>query len=233
MIPLRDDAPRFTRPYVTYFFIALNLVIFLFQDTLAPRAHLIFDRQFGFVPARVGAWLEGSIPIEAALIPALTSMFLHASWLHVIFNMWFLYIFGDNVEDRLGHFRFLLFYVASGMGGVLLHLVFNAGSTIPTVGASGAIAGVMGAYFLLFPSARVLTLIPLFLIFPILWLPAWAYLAYWFVGQFLTGAASAMTSTQQTTGGIAVWAHVGGFITGIGLIKLLPARSRYGMYEAA
>ncbi|HWZ46526.1 MAG TPA: rhomboid family intramembrane serine protease [Candidatus Saccharimonadales bacterium] len=232
MIPLRDDAPRYTRPYVTYLFIVLNLAIFLFQDSLTPRLHRAFDFQFGFVPGRVGAWLEGSVPLEAALVPALTSMFLHYGWLHLIFNMWFLYIFGDNVEDRLGHFRFLFFYAASGLGGILLHFAFNAGSTVPTIGASGAIAGVMGAYFLLFPTARVLTLIPLFLIFPIVWLPAWVYLAYWFVGQFISGAASAMTSVQQT-GGVAFWAHVGGFIGGIGLIKLLPARSRYGMYEPA
>ncbi|MBZ5524287.1 MAG: rhomboid family intramembrane serine protease [Acidobacteriia bacterium] len=231
MIPLRDDAPRFTRPYVTYFLMALNLAIFLFADTLTPRLHRAFDFQFGFVPARVGAWLQGSVHLEAALIPALTSMFLHYGWLHLIGNMWSLYIFGDNVEDRLGHFRFILFYVASGLGGILLHYVFNAGSTIPTVGASGAIAGVMGAYFLLFPSARVLTLIPLFLIFPIIWLPAWIMLAWWFIVQFLSGAASAITSTQGQTGGVAVWAHVGGFVSGIGLIKLLPARSRYGMYE--
>jgi len=231
MIPLRDDAPRFTRPYVTYFLIAFNLVVFLFAESLTPRLYRAFNYQFGFVPVRVGAWLEGAVPAEAALIPALTSMFLHSGWLHLIFNMWALYIFGDNVEDRLGRFRFILFYLASGLGGALLHFVFNAGSTIPTVGASGAIAGVMGAYFLLFPSARVLTLIPLFLIWPIIWLPAWLFLAYWFVGQFLSGAASSITAAGG--GGVAVWAHVGGFISGIGLIKLLPARRSYGMYEAA
>jgi hypothetical protein len=231
MIPLRDDAPRFTKPYVTYFLIAFNLAVYLFQDSLAPRLHRAFDFQFGFVPARVGGWLDGAVPLDVALVPALTSMFLHSGWLHVIFNMWFLYIFGDNVEDRLGHFRFIGFYIASGLGGILLHFVFNAGSTFPTVGASGAIAGVMGAYFLLFPSARVLTLIPLLLIFPIIWLPAWVYLAYWFLGQFLSGAASSMTYAQEHTGGVAFWAHVGGFISGLGLIKLLPARGGYGMYE--
>lgn len=231
MIPLRDDAPRFTRPYVTYLLIAMNVVVFLFSISLTTRLERAFNFQFGFVPARVGAWLDGSVPIDAALVPALTSMFLHSGWLHLIGNMLFLYIFGDNVEDRLGHFRFILFYIASGLGGILLHFVFNAGSAVPTVGASGAIAGVMGAYFLLFPSARVLTLIPLFLIFPILWLPAWVYLAYWFVVQFISGAASTITSAQGQTGGIAVWAHVGGFVSGIGLIKLLPARSQYGMYE--
>jgi membrane associated rhomboid family serine protease len=231
MIPLRDDAPRYTTPYVTYFLIVFNLLIFLFAETLTPRLYRAFNSQFGFVPVRVGAWLDGAVPAESALIPALTSMFLHSGWLHLIFNMWFLYIFGDNVEDRLGHFRFVMFYLAAGLGGNLLHYVFNSGSSLPTVGASGAIAGVMGAYFLLFPSARVLTLIPLFLIWPILWLPAWVYLGYWFVGQFISGAASTMTAHVQG-GGVAFWAHVGGFVSGIGLIRLLPARRSYGMYEA-
>lgn len=223
MIPLKDDAPRTATPYVTYFFVFLNLAIYLFQDSLAPRALRAFDFQFGFVPARVGAWMDGNVPLDAAIVPAFTSMFLHSGWLHVIFNMWFLWIFGDNVEDRLGHFTFLLFYMVSGLGGVLAHFIFNASSRVPTLGASAAIAGVMGAYFLLFPSARVLTLIPLFLFFPIIWLPAWIYLAYWFVGQFISGAASSMTYAHET-GGVAFWAHVGGFITGLALIRLMTQR---------
>jgi len=229
MIPLRDDAPRFTRPWITLFLIALNVMVFLFQDSLNLRDHLAFARQFGFVPARIGAWFNGNMPVDVAFLPAVTSMFLHAGWLHLIFNMWFLWIFGDNVEDRLGHFGFLVFYLATGLFGNLAHYIFNADSTVPTVGASGAIAGVMGAYFLLFPSARVLTLIPLLLIFPVLWIPAWVYLGYWFVGQFLSGAASSMTYARD--GGVAFWAHVGGFLSGLAMIKVLPKRRIEETYE--
>jgi membrane associated rhomboid family serine protease len=229
MIPLRDDAPRFTRPWVTLFLIALNVLVFLFQDSLNLRNQHAFTQQFGFVPARVGAWLNGYMPVDIAFLPALTSIFLHGGWPHLIFNMWFLWIFGDNVEDRLGHFGFLVFYLATGLFGNLAHYIFNAGSTAPAIGASGAIAGVMGAYFLLFPSARVLTLIPLLLIFPIIWIPAWIYLGYWFVGQFLSGAASSMTAARD--GGVAFWAHVGGFLSGLAMIKLLPKRRTAEMYE--
>jgi membrane associated rhomboid family serine protease len=219
MLPIRDDAPRTTTPFITYFLIGLNTVVFLFELTLGKRALNGFFNQFGFVPYHVDLWLAGRAPAAAALVPMFTSMFLHASPLHLIFNMWGLAIFGDNVEDRLGHFGYLLFYLACGLGAGLAQFVFNLHSPIPTLGASGAIAGVMGAYFLLFPSARVLTW---FFIF-VLWLPAWLVLGYWFVVQFLSGAATAIAETQQS-GGVAVWAHVGGFLTGILLIKMLPAR---------
>src|SRR5258708_31946817 len=206
MIPLRDDAPRFTRPWITLFLIALNVMVFLFQDSLNLRDQHLFVRQFGFVPVRIGAWLNGNMPMDVAFLPALTSMFLHGGWLHLIGNMWFLWIFGDNVEDRLGHFGFLVFYLATGLFGNFAHYIFNASSTAPTVGASGAIAGIMGAYFLLFPSARVLTLIPLLLIFPILWIPASFYLGYCSVLYFLTRAASTITSYDDA---ISLWAHAG------------------------
>jgi len=136
--------------------------------------------------------------------------------------MWWLWIFGDNVEDWLGHFRYLLFYLFSGLGASVVHILFNLGSQVPSVGASGAIAGVMGAYFVLFPSARVLTLIFVFFT----WLPAWLILGYWFVLQFLSGAATSISSAAHgSSGGIAVWAHVGGFLTGVAMIKLLPRRA--------
>src|SRR5437868_3745437 len=164
MIPLRDDAPRFGTPYVTYFLIAINLLVFIFEVMLpdAPRAMFVFD--FGFVPARTTAYLLGShsIGAEAAFLPVLTSMFLHGSWLHVLGNMWFLHIFGDNVEDHLGHIRYLITYLLAGLAASFTHTLFNPGSDIPSVGASGAIAGVMGAYFILYPGARVLTLVPFF-----------------------------------------------------------------------
>jgi membrane associated rhomboid family serine protease len=184
------------------------------------------------LPAKFPAALHpgANVSLVSAFLPLLTSMFLHASWLHVIFNMWALWIFGDNVEDYLGHFRYLGFYLVSGLIAGAVHILFNWGSPVPTVGASGAIAGVMGAYFLLFPSARVLTLVPFFFVF-LTWLPAWIILGYWFVVQFLSGAATAVAYSNQTTGGVAVWAHVGGFIAGLAMIKLLPSRPQRFSYE--
>lgn len=142
--------------------------------------------------------------------------------------MWVLWIFGDNIEDYLGHFGYIVFYLVSGLAASLLHIFLNADSTVPSVGASGAIAGVMGAYFLLFPSARVLTLVPLIIFFTFVWLPAWIVLGYWFVLQFLSGAATAIAYSSSTRGGggIAFWAHVGGFVAGVVMIKLLPKRMR-------
>jgi membrane associated rhomboid family serine protease len=232
MFPIRDDAPKSTTPFVNYFLVALNTLVFLFEVALDPRSRTLFVFQFGIVPASITG-LAAGIPDTSpagALLPILTSMFLHGSWLHLIFNMWGLIIFGDNVEDHLGHFRYLLFYVLAGIAAGLVHILFNLYSTIPSVGASGAIAGVMGAYFLLFPSARVLTLVPFFF-FYFTWLPAWLVLGYWFVVQFLSGAATAITPAQQTTGGIAFWAHVGGFLAGLGLIKLFPAQRRRWVYQ--
>jgi membrane associated rhomboid family serine protease len=226
MIPLRDDAPRATTPFVNYFLIALNLLIFLFELSLAPRARAGFVASFAFVPYRVDEWIAGATPGAYAIIPAFTSMFLHGSWWHVIGNMWFLFIFGDNVEDRLGHFRYLVSYLLCGLGGALIHFLFNLHSQVPTVGASGAIAGVLGAYFLLYPAARVLTWFGFF----VLWLPAWLVLGYWFVLQFLSGAANEIYEPRGG-GGIAFWAHVGGFLTGMLLIKLLPVRRAAYSFE--
>jgi len=188
----------------------------------------LFLNEFAFTPARVNAWLAGQIPADAAIVPIFSAMFLHASWLHLIFNMWALAIFGDNIEDRLGHFRYLVLYLLSGIGATIAHYFFNFDSRIPSLGASGAIAGVMGAYLISFPSARVLTWV--FGIF-IFWLPAWLWLSFWFIVQFLSGAARAIAYSAQTTGGVAVWAHVGGFICGMVLIKIMPARQKYYLYQ--
>jgi len=233
MIPLRDDTPRYSTPWMTYLIIALNVVVFLFEISLAPRPRAFLMMQFGFVPAHVSGFLAGAPAMGAApaLMPILTSMFLHGSWLHLIANMWALWIFGDNIEDHLGSARYLLLYLLSGIAGSLVHWVFNAGSAIPSVGASGAIAGVMGAYFLLFPAARVLTLVPFFFVF-FTWLPAWIVLGYWFIVQFLSGAATAVTFTQESGGGVAFWAHVGGFAAGALMIKLFPSRPRRYRYVA-
>jgi rhomboid family protein len=229
MLPIKDDAPRSTTPYITYFLIALNLVIFLFEMTLRPRELNSFMFQFALIPQHTSAWIRGALPASLAFFPLLTSMFLHAGWLHVIFNMWGLAIFGDNVEDRLGHFKYLIFYLLCGLGAGVTHLIFNFGSRLPTVGASGAIAGVMGAYFLLFPGARVLT----WWFFFVFWLPAWLVLGYWFAVQFLSGAATVFsTAPSEAAGGVAFWAHVGGFVTGIVLIKIMaPRRNVYAFEE--
>ena len=221
MIPIRDDAPRSSTPWVTYFLIALNTLVFFFELMLAPEGRMQFFFQFGVVPAHVSGLLHGQpgITVEAALLPIFTSMFLHGSWLHIIANMWALWIFGDNIEDYLGPFRYLLLYLVTGIAANGAQTMFNPDSAVPTIGASGAIAAVMGAYFLLFPSARVLTLVPFFFVF-VTWLPAWVVLGYWFLVHFLSGSATSISSAGQSSGGIAFWAHVGGFLAGLLIVRL-------------
>ncbi len=231
MFPIRDDAPRFTTPYVNYFLLAINVIVFVLVWLTGPANFQRIVEVFGFRPAVVVGFLHGVRGLDAvtAFLPLLTSMFLHGGWLHLIFNMWFLYIFGDNVEDYLGHFRYLLFYLGVGLAGAFLQILLNPNSTVPNVGASGAIAGIMGAYFMLYPSARVLTLVPFLFVF-FIWLPAWVLLGYWFLGQFLSGAASSINYASNQGGGVAFWAHVGGFLSGLGLIKLFPTRPRRYRY---
>lgn len=236
MIPIRDDTPRFSTPYVTYFLIITNVLVFIYELMIGAQSEAAlssFISEFGIVPRVDVAILTGSTHLSptAAIIPIFTSMFLHGSWLHIIGNMWVLWIFGDNIEDYLGHFKYLIFYFASGLGAALLHIALNLNSRMPSVGASGAIAGVMGAYFVLYPKARVLTVVPLIFFFTFWRLPAWIVLGYWFLVQFLSGAATAIAATSQTTGGVAFWAHVGGFVTGIVLIKVLPPRVRRFSYS--
>ncbi len=243
MIPLKDDAPRVGTPYITYFLIAVNTLLFLVELWVGggnPRQFNAFLNQFGVVPARFSVVLfnQGYVPWDlvyqlgtryvppaAAFVPVFTSMFLHGSWMHLIFNMLTLWIFGDNVEDYLGHFRYILLYLVSGVVAMAVHTLFNLYSTTPTVGASGAIAGVMGAYFLLYPRAKVLTIVPFFFMW-FMWLPAWIVLGYFFVGQFLLGAATSISVRGGSAGGVAVWAHVGGFLAGMALIKIFPAPAR-------
>jgi rhomboid family protein len=232
MIPIRDDAPRFSTPYITYFIIALNTVVFLYESLLAatPRGLVALLFQFGVVPSHVTAALGAGSDFNpgAAVLPIFTSMFLHASWLHVGGNMLFLWIFGDNIEDYLGHFKYLVFYLASGVAASFLHILLNLNSRVPSVGASGAIAGVMGGYLVLYPRARVLVWFPILFLFH---LPAWLMLGYWFVVQFLSGTATAIARTSQTSGGVAFWAHVGGFVAGIVMIKVIPPRPRRFSYR--
>ncbi|MGB7556040.1 MAG: rhomboid family intramembrane serine protease [Candidatus Korobacteraceae bacterium] len=249
MIPLKDDAPRVGTPYINYVLVAANVLVFLFSldwRSFPPEPRPIFLAVFGVIPARFSVVMfnHGYVPWDLisglgmryisplqAFLPVITSMFLHGGWLHLIFNMWALWIFGDNVEDYLGHSLYLVLYFLSGIAATLLHTLFNHNSTVPSVGASGAIAGVMGAFFLLYPRARVLTLVPFFFVF-FMWLPAWIVLGYWFVAQFLSGAAGSIAAHTGGSSGIAFWAHVGGFLAGMLLIKVFPARTRryhYGL----
>src|SRR5271156_5825757 len=215
MIPLRDDQPTFSTPFVNYFLIVLNVMVFLWEVSVGHRALTSFMVEFGVVPHHTLAVLTGHSydSLATAILPLLTSMFLHASYLHVGGNMLFLWIFGDNIEDYLGHFTYLIFYLVSGFAAGMAHILLNASSGVPSVGASGAIAGVMGAYFVLYPRARVLMWFPPIFFFH---LPAWLVLGLFFM-QFLSGAATSIVETSES-GGIAFWAHVGGFVTGMVLI---------------
>jgi membrane associated rhomboid family serine protease len=231
MIPIKDDQPRYSTPYVNYFLIGINILIFGFewlQMVTDPHGAELVARQFGEVPAHLSAFLAGShrYTLADVVLPFFTSMFLHAGWAHVLGNMWFLYIFGDNVEDYLGHFKYLGFYLLSGLIAMATQVAIYPNSNVPTVGASGAIAGVLGAYFLLYPKARVLTW---FFVF-VLYLPAWVVLGEWFVVQFMTGAATLSMTQGRDVGGVAVWAHVGGFIAGMVMIKIFPERARRSPY---
>ena len=233
MFPIKDDQPRYSTPYVNSFLIGINIVIYLFQWLQIvndPRSAELFAQQFGEVPAHLTAFLAGShrYTLPQVALPFFTSMFLHAGWAHVLGNMWFLYIFGDNVEDYLGHLKYLVFYLISGLIAMATQVAIYPNSTIPTVGASGAIAGVLGAYFILYPGARVLTWFPPIFIFYV-W--AWLWLGFWFVVQFLNGTASLSAANPgRNGGGIAFWAHVGGFVAGMAMIKLFPERRRRSPY---
>ena len=228
MLPLRDDQVRYSTPWVNYFLIALNVLIFFFEASLDRRSLNVLVGEFGVVPSHLAAWLAGSprFPLAVIIVPFFTSLFLHGSWMHVIGNMWFLYIFGDNVEDYLGHFKYLVFYLLTGVIAMGTHVLMSLHSTAPAVGASGAIAGVLGAYFVLYPKARVLTW---FFVF-VFWVPAWIILGYWFVLNFLSGTATALAVQHQNMGGVAFWAHVGGFIAGAMLVKVFGERRMRSPY---
>jgi len=221
MLPIKDDQPRYSTPFVNWFLIGLNILVFLFELQLGRSGlkHL-FD-QFALVPAHV--W-NPHYSLPQIIVPFFTAMFLHEGWGHVLGNMWFLYIFGDNVEDYLGHFKYLVFYLLAGLFADAAQIAIYPNSHIGMVGASGAIAGVLGAYFLLYPRARVLTW---FFVF-VLYLPAWVVLGEWFVIQFFSGAQalSVMEQTGKDVGGVAFFAHIGGFISGVIMIKIFPERSR-------
>ena len=214
MIPLRDVIPSRSVPYITVTIIILNAVAWFYEVTLRQDVLELFTRVYGVVPADFSA-------------PALiSSMFLHGSWSHVIVNMWYLWIFGDNVEDRLGHGRFVVFYLLCGIVAAVGQIAMDPSSTVPMVGASGAIAGVMGAYFVLYPHSRVLTLVPLWFYFEIFEVPAIVLLGFWFPIQLFSAGAIAATAGTHGGGGVAFMAHVAGFVVGVIGVFVLRKRRR-------
>jgi membrane associated rhomboid family serine protease len=245
MIPLRDNVPPRRTPVVNYAIIGATTFVFLLQLFETEQDRLV--ERYGMIPARITRPQEPVLVRDVVLVRTpfglvqeevarpteplpfspwvtlLTCMFLHGGWLHFLGNVWFLHIFGDNVEDRMGRIGYLAFYLASGIAAGVAHLAFNHTSTIPTIGASGAIAGVMGAYFVLYPHAMVLTLVPILFIIEVVVLPAFVFLGLWFVLQFFQGAFSIVSMDAQ---GVAWWAHIGGFIAGMLLAQWLRDHGR-------
>ncbi len=237
MFPLQTNVYARTVPVVTWIVIGLNVLVFFFETQLSPEALTQLTYWFGVVPARYTdaefaarfAFPESVDRVAsplAAYWPFLTSMFLHGGIMHIVGNMWTLAIFGRNVEDRLGHARYLLFYLLCGIISSVVHVIMNQSSTVPAIGASGAIAGVMGAYLVMFPMSRVIVMVPI-LIFPFFFdFLAVFYLGYWFLLQLMSGLF-ALTQASASHGGIAFWAHVGGFAAGIVMLgAFLPPRAR-------
>ncbi|MDP9337831.1 MAG: rhomboid family intramembrane serine protease [Acidobacteriota bacterium] len=218
-IPLKDETPHRSAPIINVLLICANVAVFVYQLTLPPHLFKAFLMANATIPARFPAFLAGTIDFHGAFLPLLTSMFLHAGLAHLAGNMLFLWIFGDNVEDFFGHLPYLLFYIVCGVGSGLLHVLFNLNSGLPALGASGAISGVMGAYLVLYPRSRILTLVFIFLV-PI---PAVFILGYWFFLQFVAGVSSLGEIAQ---GGVAWWAHIGGFLLGLSLTSALRSRSK-------
>src|SRR5256885_5320549 len=216
MIPLRDVIPSRTFPFITITIIVLNALAWMLELTFEPRELQQFLFSYGVVPASFHA-------------PTLvTSMFLHGSWSHILGNMWYLWIFGDNVEDNFGHGRFIVFYLLCGIAAALGQVAMNSTSVLPTIGASGAIAGVMGAYFIMYPQSRVLTLVPIFY-FDIIEVPAIVLLGFWFLMQLFSAGAVA-TATSGTGGGVAFAAHVAGFV--VGMAGVFVFRKREPQWQA-
>ncbi|MCL5021625.1 MAG: rhomboid family intramembrane serine protease [Bacteroidetes bacterium] len=220
MIPLKDKNPSHSIPFVNYLLIAANAVVFFYELPLGAGLDAFFVK-YGLVPSRYFEMAANHTHLFTRYIPFFTSMFIHGGWLHIIGNMWFLFIFGDNVEDRFGHRNYLVFYLLSGLAAGVLQVYLSASSSIPTIGASGAISGVLGAYLILFPRARIVTLIPIFFFFDIIDISAILFIGFWFMIQFFSGVQSLGV---DTSGGIAWWAHVGGFVAGIATVPVFKRK---------
>jgi membrane associated rhomboid family serine protease len=214
MFPLRDDRPTYSAPIVTTLLIVACALVFFFELSLDEYSRDYFINQYGLVPAHMRP------------VTLVSSMFLHGGWMHIIGNMLFLWAFGKSLEDAMGHSKFLAFYMISGVAAGITHVFFNPGVTLPTVGASGAITGVMGAYLVTFPRAKIHTLVFLFIFVTMADIPAALILVYWFLTQLFSGYGS-IAHTHVTEGGVAWFAHIGGFITGMILVRFMGARTRY------
>jgi membrane associated rhomboid family serine protease len=214
MFPLRDDRPSYSAPVVTTLLIVACALVFFFELSLDEYSRNYFMELYGVIPAHFRP------------VTLVTSMFLHGGWLHIIGNMLFLWAFGKSLEDTMGHTKFLLFYLVCGIAAGITHVVFNSYSTLPTVGASGAIAGVMGGYLIKFPRARIHTLIFVFIFVTTADIPAAFILVYWFLTQLFSGYGS-IAHTNVTDSGVAWFAHVGGFVTGMILVNMMGTRARY------
>jgi membrane associated rhomboid family serine protease len=214
MFPIRDTQPSYSRPVVTISIIVVNVLAFLYEFSLDDYSRNYFIANYGLIPDHFHA------------SAVLTSMFLHGGWLHIIGNMWFLWIFGDNVEDVLGHGKYLVFYLLCGVAAGMTQVMFNPYSRLPMVGASGAIAGVMGAYLIKFPQSRIITVVFVFIFLTRIEVPAVLMLLYWFAIQLFSGLGS-IGYSQANQGGTAFFAHVGGFVAGMILVKLLGTREKY------
>ncbi len=216
MLPLSDDnRGRRSLPYVTWVLIAINVAIYAYQAFLTPQAHWDFLQSWAAIPAEISG--------GEALHTLLTSAFLHGSWFHLGSNMLFLWIFGDNVEDVMGHIRYIIFYVAAAIGAGLAQVLISTGSEVPMVGASGAVSGLLAAYIVLFPHGRIRTLLTLGIFITLAMLPAWMMIGYWFVLQLISGFLS-LNQVSNEGGGVAFFAHIGGFI--VGLLLVFPLRDR-------
>ncbi len=233
MIPLRDTAPRNRFPIINIGLILLNVLVFLHQSALPPEQLYRFIFKYGSIPANLTLNLSGILgpdfsfsALLAAALPLVTANFLHGGWLHLIGNMLYLWIFGDNIEGKVGHLQYLLLYLFMGASSQLFHLLSDPHSTVPLVGASGAIAGVLGAYFILYPRARILTLLPLGFFITFVHLPAMLFLGFWFLLQLLNASLQGAAIGVQS---VAWWAHVGGFIVGliIGIAAKKKTRAEY------
>ncbi len=215
MIPLRSSERHYTPATVTLVLIIINVLVFFYELSMSRYGLNRFIGIYGIVPDQFH-W--------SSLI---TSMFIHGGFLHILGNMWFLWIFGRGIEDLVGHGRYLIFYLGCGVAAGVIHVLVNSSSPIPTVGASGAIAGVMGAYLIKFPRARIVTLVPIFIFLTTVDIPAAFLLLYWFAIQFFTGFGSIADSQGWQSGGVAYFAHIGGFLAGMGFILLMPVKPRY------
>lgn len=219
MIPIRDENPAARMPGIMWILIGVNVAVFFVQLTAGPAELERMVRLWGLVPAEFTDPAARAEAMPRQYLALFTSMFLHGGIFHILLNLWVLWIFGDNVEDRMGHGRFLVFYFLCGLAAGAVHVAMHPGSTVPTVGASGAISGIMGAYVLMFPLARMLVLIPIIIIPLFVHVPAFVFIGLWFLLQFFSGMQQVAAGAADV-GGIAFWAHIGGFVAGLALCPL-------------